>query len=75
MFFGIVGYAKTAGYWNGDVPDYIYRQLVPHADEVEHPGGAPCDGAECLLRLEPRTFNRTVVVAVVPPPAAVMVTV
>lgn len=38
LFFGIVGYAKAAGYWNGDVPDYVYRQLVPHASEVSHPG-------------------------------------
>jgi polyferredoxin len=37
LFVGIVGYAKTAGYWNGDVPDYVYRQLVPHSSEVEHP--------------------------------------
>ena len=37
LFFGIVGYAKTAGYWNGDVPDYVYRQLVPHANEIDHP--------------------------------------
>jgi polyferredoxin len=37
LFFGIVGYAKTAGYWNGDVPDYIYRQLVPQANDVNHP--------------------------------------
>ena len=37
LFVGIVGYAKTAGYWNGDVPDYVYRQLVPHSDEVDHP--------------------------------------
>jgi polyferredoxin len=37
LFFGIVGYAKTAGYWNGDVPDHIYRQLVPQSNEVDHP--------------------------------------
>jgi polyferredoxin len=37
LFFGIVGFAKTAGYWNGDVPDYVYRQLVPQANEVGHP--------------------------------------
>lgn len=37
LFFGIVGYAKTAGYWNGDVPDHIYRQLVPRSNEVDHP--------------------------------------
>jgi polyferredoxin len=38
LFLGIVGYAKSAGYWSGDVPDSIYRQLVPHASEVDHPG-------------------------------------
>ncbi|MGB8063797.1 MAG: 4Fe-4S binding protein [Candidatus Sulfotelmatobacter sp.] len=37
LFLGIVGYAKAAGYWNGNVPDYIYRQLVPQANVVEHP--------------------------------------
>jgi polyferredoxin len=37
LFFGIVGYAKANGYWHGDTPRYIYRQLVPHAAEVEHP--------------------------------------
>lgn len=38
LLLGIVGYAKSAGYWNGDVPDYVYRQLVPHAGEADHPG-------------------------------------
>jgi hypothetical protein len=37
LFIGIVGYAKASGYWNGDVPDYVYRQLVPPANEVTHP--------------------------------------
>jgi polyferredoxin len=37
LFLGIVGFAKSAGYWNGDVPDYIYRQLVPQANDVSHP--------------------------------------
>lgn len=37
LFFGIVGYAKTAGDWNSDVPRYVYRQLVPHATEARHP--------------------------------------
>jgi len=37
LFLGIIGYAKAAGYWNGDVPDSVYRQLVPHANEVDHP--------------------------------------
>ena len=37
LFFGIVGYARSAGYWNGDVPEFVYRQLVPQASEVSHP--------------------------------------
>lgn len=37
LFFGIIGFAKTAGCWNGDVPDYLYRQLVPQANHVTHP--------------------------------------
>ncbi|HEV2400396.1 MAG TPA: 4Fe-4S binding protein [Candidatus Sulfotelmatobacter sp.] len=37
LFIGLVGYAKTAGYWNGNVPDYVYRQLVPQANDVSHP--------------------------------------
>jgi ferredoxin len=37
LFFGIVGYAKNAGYWNGDVPEHIYRQLVPQSNEIDHP--------------------------------------
>ena len=38
LFVGIIGFAKTAGYWNSDVPDYVYRQLVPQANEITHPG-------------------------------------
>jgi polyferredoxin len=38
LFVGIVGFAKNAGYWNGDAPDYVYRQLVPQANEISHPG-------------------------------------
>ncbi len=37
LFFGIVGFAKTAGYWNTPVPPSVYRQLVPHANEAQHP--------------------------------------
>ena len=37
LFLGIVGYAKTAGYWNGEIPNVIYQQIIPHADEVGHP--------------------------------------
>ena len=37
LFFGIVGFAKTAGYWTSDVPHAVYHQLVPHANQVSHP--------------------------------------
>lgn len=37
LFFGIVGYAKTAGYWNTPVPASVYQQIIPHANEARHP--------------------------------------
>ncbi len=37
IFFGVVGFAKTSGYWDSHVPRAIYQQLVPHADEARHP--------------------------------------
>jgi len=38
LFFGIVGFAKTSGYWDSPVPNVVYQQLVPHADEAQHAG-------------------------------------
>jgi len=37
LFFGVVGYAKVTGHWRSDVPQAIYKQLVPHANEASHP--------------------------------------
>jgi polyferredoxin len=37
LFFGIVGFAKTSGYWNSPVPRAVYQQLVPNADQARHP--------------------------------------
>jgi polyferredoxin len=37
LFLGIVGFAKTAGHWDSHVPQAVYQQLVPHADEARHP--------------------------------------
>lgn len=37
LFFGIVGFAKTAGYWDSQVPRATYQQLVPEADQARHP--------------------------------------
>jgi polyferredoxin len=37
LFFGIVGFAKTAGYWNSNIPRSAYEAIVPHANEAKHP--------------------------------------
>lgn len=37
LFFGVVGYAKTVGLWESQVPASVYRQLVPHASQARHP--------------------------------------
>jgi ferredoxin len=37
LFFGIVGFAKTSGYWDTPVPHALYQELIPHADEASHP--------------------------------------
>jgi polyferredoxin len=37
LFFGIVGFAKTAGYWTTNISRATYEQLVPHANEARHP--------------------------------------
>lgn len=38
LFFGFVGYAKATGHWNTNLPRSVYLELVPHANEVSHPG-------------------------------------
>jgi polyferredoxin len=37
LFFGIVGFARMEGYWKSDIPQAVYRQIVPHANEASHP--------------------------------------
>jgi polyferredoxin len=37
LFFGIIGFAETEGYWKSDIPQAVYKQLVPHANEASHP--------------------------------------
>jgi polyferredoxin len=37
LFIGIVGYAKSTGYWDSPVPRATYQQLIPNADEAAHP--------------------------------------
>jgi len=37
LFFGVVGYAMTSGHWKSEIPEAVYGQLVPHANEASHP--------------------------------------
>jgi len=37
LFFGVVGYAKISGHWRSEIPQAVYGQLVPHANEASHP--------------------------------------
>ena len=37
LFIGITGFAKLSGHWNSPIPDAVYRQLVPHANQAQHP--------------------------------------
>ncbi len=37
VFLGVVGYARVAGHWHTPVPDRVYSDLVPRADEFAHP--------------------------------------
>ena len=37
LFFGITGYARLSGHWQTHLPDSVYQQLVPHADQATHP--------------------------------------
>ena len=37
LFVGMVGLAKTMGYWKSDLPNSVYQQLIPRAKEIGHP--------------------------------------
>jgi polyferredoxin len=38
IFFGFVLTARATGHWQTKIPRDMYMYLVPHADEVTHPG-------------------------------------
>ncbi len=38
LFFGGVSLARITHHWQTNIPDDLYRQLIPHADEETHPG-------------------------------------
>jgi polyferredoxin len=37
IFCGLIGYAKTSGHWDTQLPKQLYFQLVPTANEQQHP--------------------------------------
>ncbi len=37
LFLGVTGYARWAGYWHTDLPEAVYRELIPRAHEFSHP--------------------------------------
>lgn len=38
IFFAVVLLARATSHWQTDLPREVYLELVPHADEVSHPG-------------------------------------
>lgn len=38
IFFGIVLLARATNHWQTNIPRAVYMNLVPHANEVSHPG-------------------------------------
>jgi polyferredoxin len=38
LFFGGVSLARLTHHWQTNIPDDLYRQLVPNVDEASHPG-------------------------------------
>ena len=37
VFLGGYGLAVSTGHWNTELPDRVYLELTPHADEFGHP--------------------------------------
>lgn len=37
LFLAVTGFAKATGHWNSPIPDSVYRQLVPNANQAQHP--------------------------------------
>ena len=37
VFLLVVGYARTAGYWHGSIPEHLFFDLIPRAGTLSHP--------------------------------------
>lgn len=38
IFFGTIVVARATGHWQTNLPQHIYQELVPNANEASHPG-------------------------------------
>jgi len=38
IFFGVILLARATNHWQTNIPRSVYMQLVPHANELSHPG-------------------------------------
>ena len=38
IFFGLILFARATNHWQTNIPRAVYMKLVPHANEVTHPG-------------------------------------
>ena len=38
IFIGLVLFARATNHWQTNMPRAVYMDLVPHANEVTHPG-------------------------------------
>jgi hypothetical protein len=38
IFFGLILFARVTNHWQTNIPREVYLQLVPHANELIHPG-------------------------------------
>lgn len=37
LFVGAYVFARWTGHWNTDLPERVYFEIVPHADDLSHP--------------------------------------
>jgi polyferredoxin len=37
LFLGVTAYARLTNHWDTNLPDRIYQELIPHANEFTHP--------------------------------------
>lgn len=38
LFFGLILFARATSHWQTNLPDHVYQELVPNANQATHPG-------------------------------------